>query len=250
MDKPREIVVFGATSAIAQAYLRSEIEAQPQSKFFLVARSEEKLRVVKADIEARGAEKVVTYQADLSDVSLHDNLFRAVGEHLPECNTVLIAYGVLSDQEICEKDFGAFRRDFETNFVSTVSLIMHFATSFRVRGAGSIAVISSVAGDRGRKSNYAYGVAKGALSLYLQGLRNSLYDSGVHVLTIKPGFVDTPMTEHIQKSALFASPEVIGKGIRRAILHKKDIVYLPWFWQGIMFAIRAIPEWLFKRLSI
>src|SRR5262249_16898106 len=104
--------------------------------------------------------------------------------------------------------------------------------------------------DRGRQSNYVYGAAKGGLSIFLQGLRNRLFSKGVHVVTVKPGFVDTPMTEEFPKNFLFASPETVGRGIYQAILKKKDVVYLPWFWRWILAVIKVVPERLFKRLSL
>ena len=118
------------------------------------------------------------------------------------------------------------------------------------RKYGCIAVISSVAGDRGRQSNYIYGTAKGALTLFLQGLRNRLARSNVQVLTLKPGFVDTPMTAHLKKGLLFVSPETIAKGILRSIQKKKNEVYLPWFWYFIMKIIKTIPEFIFKRMKL
>ena len=125
------------------------------------------------------------------------------------------------------------------------------ARCFEARGAGQLAVISSVAGDRGRQSNYVYGAAKGMVSLFLQGLRNRLFASGVHVLTIKPGFVDTPMTAHIKKGGpLWASPEQVAKGIVWAIDRRRDVAYVPGFWRPIMAVIRALPESVFKRLHL
>jgi decaprenylphospho-beta-D-erythro-pentofuranosid-2-ulose 2-reductase len=115
---------------------------------------------------------------------------------------------------------------------------------------GTIAVISSVAGDRGRKSNYVYGSAKGGLTIFLQGLRNALSGSGVHVLTIKPGFVDTPMTNDFTKGLLWAKPEKVAKDIKRAIDKKKNIIYTPWFWRWIMLIIRLIPESVFKKMNL
>jgi short-subunit dehydrogenase len=111
-------------------------------------------------------------------------------------------------------------------------------------------VISSAAGDRGRQSNYVYGAAKGAVSIFMQGLRNRLHSSGVRVLTIKPGFVDTPMTAAFSKGVLWARPQQVARGIYKAIEKKKDIVYLPWFWSPIMRVIRGVPEAIFKRLRL
>jgi short-subunit dehydrogenase len=136
--------------------------------------------------------------------------------------------------------------------LSVVSLLTPLANQFASKGRGLLAVISSVAGDRGRQSNYVYGAAKSGLDAYLQGLRNRLFKSGVQVLTIKPGFVDSPMTAHIEGrgGALWAQPEDIAQGIVKAIEKRKDVVYLPGFWALIMLIVRSVPEWLFKRLSL
>jgi len=140
--------------------------------------------------------------------------------------------------------------ELQTNFTTVVSLLTLLANLFERQGRGSIAVISSVAGDRGRQSNYVYGAAKGALTIYLQGLRNRLAKANVHVLTIKPGFVDTPMTRDFKKGLLWVGPDVIARGIVKAIDKRKDVAYLPFFWRYIMFIIKIIPERIFKRLSL
>jgi decaprenylphospho-beta-D-erythro-pentofuranosid-2-ulose 2-reductase len=124
------------------------------------------------------------------------------------------------------------------------------AKQLEQQGHGCIAVISSVAGDRGRQSNYVYGTAKGALSIFLQGLRNRLGKTGVQVLTIKPGFVDSPMTKDFDKGLLWVKPAMIAQGILRAIEKKKEVVYLPFFWRYIMLIIKMIPEKIFKRLTL
>ena len=124
------------------------------------------------------------------------------------------------------------------------------ANYFEKRGEGTLAAISSVAGDRGRQSNYVYGTAKAAVNTYLQGLRNRLYSKGVHVLTIKPGFVDTPMTAHLRQGPLFASADRVARDIVKAIEKKKCIIYTPWFWRWIMLLIRLIPEPVFRRLKL
>jgi short-subunit dehydrogenase len=131
-----------------------------------------------------------------------------------------------------------------------IALATVLANRFEAQRSGSIAVISSVAGDRGRQSNYVYGAAKGAVTLLLQGLRNRLSKSGVQVLTIKPGFVDTPMTAEFKKGALWAKPDDIAHGIVSAIDRRRDVVYLPGFWRLIMLIIRHIPEPIFKRMSL
>jgi decaprenylphospho-beta-D-erythro-pentofuranosid-2-ulose 2-reductase len=162
----------------------------------------------------------------------------------------LIAHGVLGDQQKAQADYAAAEAVLRTNFLSAVSLVTWLANYFENQKRGTLAVISSVAGDRGRKSNYVYGASKGALNVFLDGVRNRIDRSGVNVLTIKPGFVATPMTAHLPKGPLFASPETVAQGIVRAIKGRKDVVYVPGFWAVIMLIIRSIPEAIFKKLNL
>lgn len=242
------IVIFGATSAIAIATAR--LWAEQSANLFLVARSDEKLEVLKQDLKARGANKVITYIADLQDLSNYSNIYFELNQEFPVIDIVLIAQAVLGDQQESENDSDLLLKEMELNFLGPVKLCNDLVKRMLESNRGTLAVISSVAGDRGRKSNYHYGSAKGALSLYLQGLRNRTANTAVKVLTIKPGFVDTPMTENFKKGLLFVQPEVIARGIAKAIQDKKDIVYLPWFWYFIMLIIKIIPEKIFKKMSI
>ena len=245
---PRRALILGATSAIAQE--TAKLLAADGDLLFLVGRDASRLDVVAADLRVRGAARVETMTADLNDAGRHDEIVDNAATALDGLDTVLVAHGLLGDPERCHGDFAAAREVLDTNFVSVVSVLTPIVRRFEEQGAGTIVGISSVAGDRGRQSNYHYGAAKGALSLYLQGLRNRLYPAGVHVVTVKPGFVDTPMTAHIKKGLLFAGPATIARGIYRAIVRRQDIVYLPWFWRPIMLVIRVIPEHLFKRLKL
>jgi decaprenylphospho-beta-D-erythro-pentofuranosid-2-ulose 2-reductase len=157
---------------------------------------------------------------------------------------------VLGDQEAAQADYSVAEKILHTNFLSAVSLSTWLGNYFEVRKDGVLAVISSVAGDRGRKSNYVYGTSKGALNIFLDGLRNRIDRAGVQVLTIRPGFVATPMTAHLKQNALFAHPNQIADGILAAILARKDVVYLPKIWRPIMFLIRNIPERIFKKMNM
>jgi short-subunit dehydrogenase len=244
----RKILIFGASSAIARETARRF--ARDGDRLFLVGRNEEKVQAVSRDLSVRGAGKAEYFLADLNDIGLHEMLIQKAIASLGGLDTVLIAHGSLPDQKRCEKDYRLAEAEFRTNFLSVVSLLTPIANLFEAQGGGTIAVISSVAGERGRRSNYVYGTAKGAVSLFLQGLRNRLHGKGVHVLTVKPGFVDTPMTASLQKNALFANPEDVARGIYRAIAGKKDIVYLPGYWRFIMAVVRHIPESIFKRLGL
>ncbi|HLG20132.1 MAG TPA: SDR family oxidoreductase [Bdellovibrionota bacterium] len=244
----RNVCIIGATSAIAQEVGR--LYAEKGARVYLIARNREKVEQVAADLNVRGVEGVDFDVADLADSAQHAQLIdRAVGK-LGRLDAVLIAYGTLPDQKKCGNDFSEAERAIRTNFTSVVSFLTHLADIMERQRNGCIAVISSVAGDRGRASNYVYGSAKGALSLYLQGLRARLAKSGVSVVTIKPGFVDTPMTVHFKKSFLYTSPRKIAPRIVCAIERKKSVVYLPGFWRPVMAILRAIPEPIFKRLNL
>lgn len=243
-----KMLIVGATSAIAHE--TAKLFAKDGADFFLVARSPEKLITVQGDLLVRGAKSAEIYALDLRELDKHQQMIEAAIEALGELDMVLIAHGTLGDQRLSQESVEKALEEFTTNFTSALSLLTILANYFEPRKRGCIAVISSVAGDRGRKSNYVYGASKGALSVFLQGLRGRLASSGVQVVTIKPGFVDTPMTAALRKGLLFASPRAVGKGIYDAMRKGKDVVYLPWFWRPIMLIVRCIPERVFKRLSI
>lgn len=241
------ILIFGATSAIAEATAREW--AKTDARFFLVGRDPDKLKAVVDDLTVRGA-KLTQQVADLADLSQHDALVAAAWQDLNPVDVVLIAQGTLPDQRACEASVEATLEAMQINALSAMSLLTLCANRLQAQGSGTLAVIGSVAGDRGRQSNYVYGAAKGMLERFCQGLRNRLYPHHVHVLLVKPGFVDTPMTRGFAKNALWAKPETVGRGIVRAVSKGKNTVYLPGFWRLIMGVIRLIPEPLFKRLKL
>jgi decaprenylphospho-beta-D-erythro-pentofuranosid-2-ulose 2-reductase len=244
---PGRILILGATSAIAMAVARRF--AKNNAGFYLVARNSDRLESVAQDLKTRGAAYVKTRIADLENTVEHKQIVSDAAETLGVIDMALVAHGILGDQQKAESDFEEALPIIRANFLSTASLITVLANYFESRKSGVLAVISSVAGDRGRKSNYVYGASKAAVNVYLDGVRNRLDRHGVHVLTIRPGFVSTPMTSHLKQGLLFASPEAVAKGIHRAIRRRHDIAYLPWFWRPIMAVIKAIPEKTFKRLN-
>lgn len=219
------------------------------AELFLVGRSAQKLQDVADDLTVRGAKRVETFVVDLDDLGQHAAMLDAATAAFDGLDAVLLAYGTLGDQRKCELSVAETMREFTTNCTSVIALLTLLANYFEGQRRGIIAVITSVAGDRGRRSNYVYGATKGAVSLFLQGLRGRLSDAGVTVLTIKPGLVDTPMTAHLKKGLLFASPRTVGQGIYRAMQARKEVVYLPRYWQLIMLVVRAIPERMFKRVK-
>jgi len=245
---PSRVLALGATSAIAEATLR--LFAERGASFYLVARNPDKLAAVAADLSTRGAADVATQVMDLDDTAAHPAMLAAAAGSLGTIELALLAHGVLGDQQQAEASYPVTEAILGTNFMAPVSLITWLANYFEDSHQGTLAVISSVAGDRGRKSNYVYGSSKGALSIFLDGVRNRIDRAGVHVLTIKPGFVATPMTAHLPKNALFAEPSKVATGIFNAIRKRKDVVYVPGFWAIIMLILRLIPRRIFKKLNV
>ncbi|WP_343578058.1 SDR family oxidoreductase [Pseudomonas sp.] len=245
----KNILIIGATSTIANACARSW--AAQQARFFLVGRNTERLAQVADDLRARGAKEVLTYPLDMNDLPAHEAMLGSAFSSLGTLDISLIAHGTLPDQSACQQDVELALREFSSNGISVIALLTRLANRFEQQRSGTIAVISSVAGDRGRPSNYLYGTAKAAVSTFCEGLRARLFKSGVHVLTIKPGFVDTPMTQGLPlPKALVATPERVAKDIVSAIENKKGSIYTPNFWALIMLIIRSIPQFIFKRISL
>lgn len=242
------VLILGASSALAQEAAKHF--ARDGADLVLVARSPYKLTSVQGDLKVRGARGIETIEADLADVSRHQEIIEAALKPFDGLDMALIAYGTLGDQQLCEQDVEVALREFHNNCTSVISLLTLLGNYFERQGRGCLAVISSVAGDRGRRSNYVYGAAKAGVSVFTQGLRNRLAGKGVAVVTIKPGMVDTPMTAHIRKGLLFANAQKVGQGIYEAMLKRKDVVYLPGYWRYVMWLIKSIPESRFKRMNI
>lgn len=243
------VLIIGVTSAIAQAVARRF--ARDGTALFITARDQSRLDTVAEDLQVRGARRVSTFVFDADDFERHHSLVEAIRSAFPEgLDSALIAYGTLPDPEKIAIDADAVAEAFTTNATSVVALMTRLAGLFEEQGRGNLTVISSVAGDRGRPSNYVYGAAKGAVSLFAQGLRAHLAKHGIRVTTIKPGLVETPMTEHLPQNRLFANPEKVGRRIHRAMRRGEDVVYVPAFWRPVMAAIRLIPERIFKKLNL
>lgn len=242
------VLILGATSAIAEQFAR--LCATQRDEILLIARNDNALTEIKSDLNVRGAGKVAVLGADFGALDQLPALVSSSIEILGAIDIVLIAYGTLPDQTILYNDSEALNKEVMLNFNSVIILLNELARHFEQNKKGTIAVISSVAGDRGRQSNYIYGSAKGGLSVYLQGLRNRLTPSNVHVLTVKPGFVDTPMTKDFKKGLLWVGPDKVAWDIYKAITRKRDTIYTPWFWRWIMLVIRLIPEFIFKKLKL
>ena len=242
----KKILVLGATSGIAEATCR--IWAAQGAQMFLVARNAEKLAAVAADLKTRGAAYVGTAVADLDDTDKHAELLAHAVNSLTGMDIAYLTYGILGDQARGEQDFQHAGQILYTNFLAPVSLLTWLANFCVQRHAGVLAVISSVAGERGRKSNYLYGSSKAGLTAFLAGLRNRIDREGVTVLTIKPGPVATAMTAHMNVKK--ADVNKVAATIVKAIDAKKDNLYVPGIFQPIMFIIRNIPDRIFKKLNL
>lgn len=240
--------MLGATSGIAMATTR--LLAEDGASLYLVGRNAEKLQAVAGDLKSRGAAYIDICVLDLDDTSQHVKMLEDAVNSLGGLDMAYIAHGVLGDQQQAEEDYTVAEAILHTNFISVVSLLTWLANFFVGQQRGTLAVISSVAGDRGRKSNYVYGASKGALNVFLDGLRNRIDREGVNVLTIKPGPVQTAMTAHMPKAEKFASPQKVAVEILKAVAKRKDVVYVPGIWAIIMFVIRSIPESIFKKLNL
>lgn len=247
-EPPGRVLIVGATSAMAAETAR--LYAAGGARLFLTGRNAERLEAVADDLRVRGAGQVESALLDVTDPRRCEEVVDTAWSAFGGLDLALIAHGVLPDQARCQASVAETLASLDVNFTATIGLLTTLANRFEAQRRGCIAVITSVAGDRGRQSNYVYGAAKGGLDRFLEGLRNRLYHAGVAVVTLKPGFVDTPMTAGIRQGPLFVSAHRAGRAIHRAIEGGRDVAYIPWFWRPIMAVVRNIPERVFKRLRL
>ena len=280
LDKMPKVLILGASTGIGRA-LANEF-ARHGYNLVLTGRDEAEVRAIADDLTIRHAVRCDSLVFDVLDFAAHQGVLgsalahradglggtisgTAVGacaerrEGTPPLELsrredgfegVVLCIGYLGDKQQAETDLGEARRLLDSNFTGCVLALEVLARHFMRQRAGFICAISSVAGDRGRQSNYLYCGAKAGLTAYLEGLRNRLFHHQVRVITVKPGFVDTPMTYGRPGLFLVARPERVAKSIFRAIQRGKDVVYVPWFWRPIMLLVRIIPEQVFKRLRL
>lgn len=242
-----KVLIIGATSAIAKATARSY--AEQGCSLHLIARREDQLELLASDLIVRGASKVSHGTLDLNKFSEHGKTLGAAFTELGGVDIAIICHGSLPDQEKVETNFKQALKEINTNGISVISLLTELAPKFIEQQQGTIAVITSVAGDRGRQPNFVYGAAKSLVSTYLQGMRGKLLAHNVHIVDIRPGLVDSPMTAQFPKGPLWSSPEVIAQKIVKSIRRGSHTVYAPGYWRVIMFVVGAIPEVVFKRLK-
>lgn len=247
MSVARNIAIFGATSAIAEACARAW--AMKGAALFLAGRRADAVATLARDLEVRGAARVAVWVGDLADTEAHGALLDEVEAALAPLDVALVAWGTLTEQDRAEAEPAYAARELATNFTAPACLLLALAR--RVAKGGVIACITSVAGDRGRQSNFVYGAAKGGLQRLLEGLRHRLHGSDIAVLDVRPGFVATPMTAHLpQEGLLWTAPERVAADILRAVDRRQAVLYTPGFWRWIMLAVRTAPRPLLHRTRL
>jgi short-subunit dehydrogenase len=239
----KTLLVLGATSGLAHAYLRQVASEKRFARYVLVGRNHEKLAKIRDDIAARSAAEVSVLVGELAQPQAVAPLMQKIKESIDVIDECFLAYGSLGEQSTFEQDQGALLNMLNTNFVSAVVWMEAIAKCFQEQGAGQLVVIGSVAGDRGRQSNYLYGATKSGLERVCEGMSHRFAAmKDISVTLVKPGFMDTPMTDHLDKSGpLWAKPEDVAKSIRKAVDKKRVRIYTPWFWRGILIVVRLLP---------
>lgn len=236
----RRYLIVGATSAIAEAFARRA--ATERARLVLAGRNDEACRAVADDLIARGAASVDVEHFDAQDIGSHETLADRTWQTLGTVDVVLVAHGSLPDQNEAATSSEVTSSHIAANVTGSATVIGAIANHLERQGHGALVVISSVAGDRGRQSNYIYGASKAFLNVLLEGLRHRLHKTSVHVMTVKPGFVDTPMTEEFDKGLLWATPDRIARDISAGIRRRRSILYTPWYWRWVMVIIRMLPK--------
>lgn len=240
------LLVLGATSDMAAAIAKKF--ASEGYNIQLAARNSERLRPLQSDLTIRNSITCSIHEFDAGQLATHATFLSSLPTR---ADITICVFGYLGDQQLAESDWNECERILQTNYIGAVSILNLVANDYATKGTGLIAGISSVAGERGRQSNYFYGSAKAGFTAYLSGLRNRLFHKNVHVLTVQPGFVYTKMTENMPLPGLLtATPEVVAAVVYRAILKKKNVVYVKGFWRWIMLIIKSIPEFIFKKLKL
>lgn len=246
----KTLTVLGATSEVAEQFVYTFLGKQKDSwRVVLTSRTPNRLESMAADLKVRQLTDQVELRAlDAAHIAQHP---AELADLARETDVVLCAMGYLGDQEQAESSPEMVQQILTANYTGLVSILEVFAAAMTARGEGTIIGLSSVAGERGRASNYFYGSAKAGFTAYLSGLRNRLSKKGVHVLSIIPGFMDTKMTEGLDlPGPLTASPEQAGQRIYKAFQKGKNVAYVLPIWWMVMMVIRNIPEGIFKKLSL
>ncbi len=240
------VLILGAKSDIARAIAHRYAKAG--YSLYLAARNYDEPESDITDINIRYKVQAKAMAFDVTDFGSHESFYKNLD---PKPDGVICAVGFMPEQKDAQADFEIAKRVIDANYTGCVSILEIIAGDFEERKSGFIIGISSAAGDRGRKKNYTYGSAKAGFTAFLSGLRNRLFGSGVHVMTVKPGFVATRMTRHMDlPEKLTAQPTEVAEDIFRAHQKGKDVLYTKWFWKLIMWIIIHVPEKIFKRTTI
>lgn len=242
-----KVTVFGANSAIAQAICFEILKNNQGSRFTLFGRNEESLKLFKEELLSCSATDVEIFINDFVNSNLDESILEKT--YNKNIDITILSYGDLGEEELLKKDQGNLRNFIDLNLTSKFIILNYLSNKANLNKNNSIVVISSVAGDRGRRSNYIYGSMNAALTQFTSGMRSFLHQKNVHVLTVKPGFIITPMTKKFRKSFLWSKPEKIAPSIYNAITKKKEVIYAPKFWHLIMLIIKVIPEKIFKKIN-
>lgn len=245
------LLVLGGSSTIATSYARQRLKTFQDKglklKIVLAGRTLKKLEAEAKDLAVRGAE--VNYIA--SDLSLID--FESVlMDHSYNIDEVILAYGLLTDNNVAQKDMSYLNKHLNTNFISVAKWLEVLTQKFTQQGHGNAIIIGSVAGDRGRQSNYIYGAAKAGLATFVAGLQHRFSDyDKIHIMLVKPGFVESSMTAHLSpKGVLWTKPDNVAKIIEKALLNKRLTVYAPFFWYFIMKILCSLPAFIFHKTKL
>jgi short-subunit dehydrogenase len=248
MQTPKNIVVFGATSAIVHAVLK--LYAQQKCNFYLIARNLDKLAVVTQDLTARGGSIMANEAYDFNDYDQLNASLTNANTILTSIDMVLVGHGELPEQQQLEIDSTELVTSINTNYTSVAVIALTAARLLAQQDSGTLAIISSVAGDRGRKSNYIYGSTKSGINILIEGLQGRFSGSRVNVVNIKPGMIDTPMTSSMEKGGIWTTPEKIAGKIVTGISKEKDCIYVPGVWRLIMLIIKILPARILQKLNI
>jgi len=240
------VLILGATSDIGAAIAKKF--ASEKYNVQLAARNAEYLKPLQSDLQIRYGIQSFIYSFDAGKFETHQPFYNSLSTK-PDVTVYVIGY--MNENEKVINDWNESHRTINANYTGAVSILNIIAADYAKKGSGTIVGISSVAGNRGRQSNYIYGSAKAAFTAYLSGLRNKMYHSNVHVLTVLPGFVYTKMTEHLTlPKPLTAKPEQVANAVYNGVIKKKNILYVKWFWRWIMRIITSIPEGMFKKRKL
>jgi decaprenylphospho-beta-D-erythro-pentofuranosid-2-ulose 2-reductase len=240
------VLILGATSDIGYAIAKKF--ASEKYSIQLASRNPDVLKPFQSDLGIRYNIECTVHAFDADQFQTHQSFYNSL-PNKPDITVYVIGY--MNDNDKVIQNWQETLTTINANYTGAVSILNILASDYAIKREGVIVGISSVAGDRGRQSNYIYGSAKAAFTAYLSGLRNKLFHSNVHVLTVLPGFVNTKMTEHLNlPKILTASPEYVGNAVFKGVIKKKDIIYVKWFWKWIMLIIKMIPESIFKKKKL